>query len=273
MSEIRSMDYKAYREEPGVSKSMLDDIAPSPWKGCAEKYHAKHIAKTVPPEETDALKFGSLAHRVVLEPDSLDGAYHVRPDGLSFTTKEGKAWRDAHGDRPIITHDEWTRASAVRDAVWKHREARALLTNAQREKSLFATDKDGTLRKGRLDLIPAGTDCLADLKTCESAALGDHERDSLQYRYFVQAAYYLDLAQMIGLEFDKFAFICVEKTPPYLVAVYQVDPEILDLGRTFYRRDLAEVQSCTETGIWPGYKTQMAGLPAWAKKQMQEVAA
>lgn len=268
---IRSLSANQYFSSAGCSKSMLDDIAGEPWGGCPALFYAKHIAGTVENKDTEATRFGSLVHRVVLEPDSLTDAYHVKPEGMSFSTKEGKAWKADHSDREIINETDWTKAVAIRDAVWSHPDARRLLEGAQTEQCLFANDENGMLRKCRLDALPAKGNALADLKTAGDVGPRAFEKSVWEYRYFVQAAYYCDLAGLLGIEREAFAFIVVQKEPPFLVSVYQMDPEIMEIGRMMYRRELAEVQRRTEENDWPGYPTQMVGIPDFARKQLEAV--
>ncbi len=63
-----------------------------------------------------------------------------------------------------------------------------------------------------------------------------------------------------------FVFIAVEKTPPYAVALYELDAEAVDLGRALARRDLARYANARDFGVWPGYPdaVQSLSLPKWA---------
>src|SRR3990167_11488877 len=44
-------------------------------------------------EQTDATVLGSACHSKILTPALFDQAYRCKPDGMSFATKEGKAWK------------------------------------------------------------------------------------------------------------------------------------------------------------------------------------
>ena len=59
-----------------------------------------------------------------------------------------------------------------------------------------------------------------------------------------------------------------------LVAVYDADDEMLQLGRQQYRRDLDRLAACIESDNWPSYngnRIEQIGLPVWAKRQLQNI--
>ncbi len=264
---IHTLSFKDYQAAKGVSKSMLDIIA--------EKTPA-HLLEYMSSgeDETEAMRFGTILHRALLEPDSYQGAFHVRPEGLNFTTKDGKAWRDEHSDKPIITTPESNQISSMVDAVHTHPFAKRLLAGARTEQNIFVEDGEGTLRKSRLDALTEGN-VIPDIKTCESASLDQFERSVSRYRYHVQAAYYLENCNLLGLEKDIFFFICVEKSPPYAVRCLQLMGEVINAGVMLYKRDLQIYRNCIESGQWPAYGDgyEECGLPTWEMKQLENMAA
>ena len=98
---LLTMTEAQYRASEAISKSDIDYIAPPR----TPAHYKAHKDGLLVREETPAMRLGTLTHRAILEPDSMQSAFAVRPDGLSFTTKEGKAWRDAQ-KAPIITQEE-----------------------------------------------------------------------------------------------------------------------------------------------------------------------
>lgn len=266
--EIHSLSFDQYLAADGVSSSMLRIISDR------SPLHLKCWLEGEKPEPTPAQRFGTLVHRCIFEPDTVNGAFHVRPAGLNFTTKDGKSWRDAHQDKPILSEDESAQILAMVASVHHHPTAKHLLKNAQFERSIFVEDSHGTLRKFRPDVWPDGGNVLPDLKTCESAHPDKFTKSLFDYGYWRQGAYYLDGAKLAGQEFTAFAFIAVEKSPPYAVAVYQLDPQAVDIGRMFYQRDLAVYRQCLETGKWPGYElgAPIISLPEWFTRQVERVA-
>lgn len=225
-------------------------------------------------EESPALRFGTEAHRALFEPETMDGAFHVKPEGLKFTTKDGKAWQEEHSDRPILTAEDARNLKGVVNAVHTHPIASRLLKNARFECSMFAEDAEGTLRKFRPDILPNSGNVIPDLKTVEDASPEAFSKSLSKYGWHRKAAYYLDGCRLLGREFTAFVLIAVEKLPPYAVAVYQVDPQAIILGRREYQRDLTVFRQCVATGNWPAYPTEISciSLPMWRQKELENLA-
>lgn len=266
---IQELSHDAYLLAQGVSKSMLDQLA-SP----KTPAHLRAYLDEPRPEPTDAMKFGSVLHAALLVPDSMSNIA-VKPEGFDGRTKSGKDWMAENKDKTPVSIKQMTAINRMVANVWSHPVAKRLLTGSTFERSLFATDEYGTLRKGRLDVLTSAGNILPDVKTCESAAPDDFEKSVFNYRYYVQAPYYLDLCDIIGIEKEHFVFICVEKTPPYCVAVHELDPLIVEAGRKIYQRDLALYRECLESGEWPGYPTTVGliSVPLFARKALEEIGA
>lgn len=266
---IHSMPADQYRKADGVSNSDLKWIA-SPLTPL--HFRAKFIDKVIPDEDTPALRLGSITHRALLEPDTMNGAFHVKPADMSFTTKDGKAWRDEHSDRPIISADEAEAIAGMRDAVWSHPLASRILKGSDHERSLFADDK-GLLLKSRFDALPRTGNLIADVKTTESADLDSVEKSIAKYGLYRQAAFYLKVANLLGLDRHAFAFIFVEKSPPFAVAAYQLADVVVEAGNTLIERDLTLLRWCRERNEWPGFgdKMQVCGLPAYEMKRIENL--
>lgn len=259
---IHAIGFDEYLKSSAVSESDLSFM---------HDHSPRHLHYKRQQEGTDeppAKRFGTLCHRALFEPDLLPGAYHVRPDGMVFTTKEGKAWRDDHKDRPILYSEEADALAGIVREIHAHPTASRMLKNATFEQSLFAED-NGIMRKCRPDVLPSGGTVLPDLKTCVSAHPDDFEKTIADYGYYRKAAYYLDMCKMMDRPFKDFAFIAAEKTPPYCVAVYILDRSAVEFGRRLYRADLETYRQCVETNTWPGYsdKPTCIGLPYWLQKQ------
>lgn len=267
---LHSIPAEQYHSAAGVSRSALEWIAAP---RTAAHFKAKFIDKLIPDEETPALTMGTLVHRCLLEPETMDGAFYVKPEGMTFTTKEGKAWRDSHEDKPIVSANDSTAILGMRDSVWAHPVASKILKASEFERSAFADDK-GMLLKARFDALPKTGNVIADLKTTERADLESVEKAVFTYGYFRQAAFYLKVANLIGLERELFVFIFVEKTPPYAVACYTPIDTVLEAGRMLIERDLQLLRNCYAENHWPGYSAGVTpcALPLWAMKQLEAVA-
>jgi hypothetical protein len=249
-----------YRSSPAVAQSDLKEFSRSP---------AHYIsAKCEPQESTPALILGTLIHAAVLEPES-EPQYHVKPEGMKFSTKEGIAWRDSRAKGfPIISTDDEKKIKGSAEAVKNHGTARGIFYSQEgiNEICAFAQcSETGLWRKGRFDRKTTdncGNVVIADLKSCDDARPQSFQRSVVDYGYDRQAAYYIDLCRQIeGLENDPvFIFIAVEKTPPHGIRCYVLPPEVIEHGRAKYKRELAAFKKCQESCEWPGYEEKIEVL-------------
>jgi hypothetical protein len=226
-----------------------------------------------PPAPTAAMELGTAAHRLVLGA----GAELVVIDADDWRTKAAKeaaaAAREA-GAVPLLTA-EHAQVQAMAAALREHPVAAALFDpdRGDPEQSLFwVDDRTGVWLRSRLDWLPrqpAGRLIIGDYKTAVSASPDGFSRAVLNFSYHQQAAFYTDGAAALGLDGDPaFLFVVQEKTPPYLVAVYELDALATEAGRARNRRAAEMFRDCTEAGIWPGYSAEVEpiSLPPWATR-------
>lgn len=252
-----------YRPAPGVNQTALKSMLRSP-------AHCR-AAMTVPSEPTDAMLIGTLAHLACLEPDSYgDGVSHfTKPNGMSFATKEGKEWRAAHTRLPIISPSDASNLDGMRDSVRGHEVAGRLIERGVCELAAFATcQQTSLLLKAKLDKVfldGSGAIWIADLKKVQDAR--DFARAAINFRYDLQAAFYMDISQLCGLDVAGFIFLVVEEAAPHGVIVYKPSPEFLANGRRLYVAALEKYAECELGNKWPSYREdiEILDLPAWAK--------
>ena len=120
------------------------------------------------------------------------------------------------------------------------------------EQSIVA-DYNGIPIKARVDWLTKG-DSIVDLKTTNSAEPRDfYWQKIIKMRYFVQAAFYLDICNLVGLPMRFFTILAIEKTPPYLISCHQLTDELIQRGREEYIRLLGKFVECKRENVWPGY--------------------
>lgn len=271
-----NMPDKDYRRAHGANKSMLDDLNISP--------ALAHWRRLHPDPPTPAMNLGQALHTLVLEPHLFESRF-VRSEYDTFQSKEAKQWRALQelagltvlrckSDNPVRDPSEWDRAHAMAEAVRNHPIAGTLFADqGPTELSMFWIDQfvPGRRRlcKGRLDKWCEGHTVIADLKKVpiEGAAMSNFARKVNDYRYHVQAAYYLDGAHECGLRPRAFVFVVVEEGPPYQVACYTLPLEWLHQGRQTYIRDLERYSECMESGDWPTYPDEVREIqqPGYTK--------
>lgn len=232
------------------------------------KYEQDH-----PPESTTTFDIGTAAHSLILGA----GRPIVAVDADDWRAKAARDEREAIRDTGAVPllRAEYAQVRAMAAAIREHPLATALLDPAggKPEQSLFWVDVTGTWLRARIDWLP-GTDSrrrmiAVDYKTTSSASPGAFAKSVASFGYHQQAAQYADGIRALGLDADPaFLFIAQEKTPPYLVTVFELDAAAMQAGRALNRRAIEIYRDCTESGIWPGYSQdiELISLPPWAAR-------
>jgi hypothetical protein len=227
-----------------------------------------------PPTPTAEMELGTAAHNEVLGV----GPRIIRIDAPDWRTKAAKEQRDAiraEGGVALLPAD-WDRVHDMATVLREHPVAGALLEpgNGIPEQSLFWRDEPtGVMRRCRLDWITTladGRAVIVEYKTAPSAAPDAFARSVASFGYHLQGDFQVAGADTLDL-FDgqrpALVHVVQERTPPYLIEVYQLDDEALDWGHRLARRALDIYARCVATGEWPtwgGGEVQPLSLPRWA---------
>ncbi len=222
-----------------------------------------------PREYKQVFDFGTVAHSLVLG----EGCDFVAIDAPDWRTKAAQTERDKirkDGKTPIL-QSELDRATAMAAAVYLHPLAGELLTaKGQAEISWYADDPATGIRlrarpDWKTEAYEPGRLWIIDYKTTVTAQPSDFARRAADYGYHFQAAWYQNVARLLGHKDPRFIFIAQEKEAPYLVSVVEFDDEAIEEGARLVRQAIDTYARCMETGLWPGYDegiTQMS-LPPW----------
>lgn len=229
-----------------------------------------------PPAPTKAFDLGKVVHRLVLG----EGGEFVVVDADNWMTKAAKEARAAayeSGATPLLTA-EYDAALAMRDAVMAHPVAAELFSDGVAEQSGWWADEDtGITLRFRPDWMGNLQDwpVCGDLKTTISADPQDFSRSVAKFGYNMQAAWYLAGLAAHGIDDARFLFVCVEKTPPYPVAVIELDAEAIAQGRIDMRRAIDLYKRCLDTDTWPAYGDGIHTicLPPWMTRDATKQAA
>jgi hypothetical protein len=264
------MNNTDYHAHAAISKSHLDQVAKSPLH-----YWARYLdPNRVVPEPTPAMAIGSAVHTHVLELDQWDARYVSAPDGIDRRTKAGKAeWEaftTAATGRTVLPKADADLVMRMAHSVFSHPAAAMLLAlPGKAETTHMWTDAATGLEcKCRPDWLTDDGRLMVDLKTTEDASPRGFAKSIAQWRYHVQASWYLDgIEQATGTRPEQFLFLCVEKKAPYAVAVYAADAEMIAAGAHTAARDLDVLATCKAANAWPSYSDQIEpiSLPPWMR--------
>jgi exodeoxyribonuclease VIII len=272
MTIIKQMPSAAYHARPELSNTMMSDLKESP-------YHlwANHINPRRPPREaTPALAFGSAFHAYVLEPDVFRERYAIKPEGMSFVNKEGKAWRDAQ-TAEIITEADFNHIKDLRAAIFDVPELSALLSVCETETSVFWTDESAGVacrcRPDALHFHPDGSVTPIDLKSTPDAGPEAFGRSVAKFGYHRQAAHYTAGLVANGFKVRPFVFAAVTSAYPFIAVPYRLDDQSEFAGQVAVAELIALYAKCKASNHWPAYGSGILelSLPAWelAKLNME----
>lgn len=269
---VYQMSNAEYHAQPALSSSGARRLLPP---SCPAIF--KWEQENGRPEKR-TFDFGHAAHLMVLG----DGPELVVIDAANYRTTAAKEQRDAAyaaGKVPLLP-DEFETVQLMAAALLKHPIASVLLDpkSGKPEQSLFAKDPQTDVQlRARLDWLPnpsEGRMLVVDYKTAVSAEPAAFMRTVPKFGYYQQAAWYLDIVTALGLAEDPaFLFIAQEKTPPYLITIFEMDMPSLRIGRIRNRQAIDLFAQCSATDEWPGYsdEVELIGLPAWLSDQYEEI--
>jgi exodeoxyribonuclease VIII len=264
------MENADYHRHSAVSKSHLDQIAKSPLH-----YWARYLdPNRVIPEPTPAMAIGSAVHTHVLELDQWDARYVTAPEGINRRTNAGKAeweaFETASTGRTVLSRTDAELVMRMGHSVFRHPAAAMLLAMPGKAETthMWTDEATGLQCKCRPDWLTDDGSLIVDLKTTEDASPAGFRKSIGNFRYFVQAAWYLDgIERATGKRPEQFLFLCVEKRAPFACAVYAADAEMIQIGAEAAARDLEVLATCKAANAWPGYSDQIEtiSLPPWMR--------
>jgi CRISPR/Cas system-associated exonuclease Cas4 (RecB family) len=252
-----SLTAREYHSADGVSNSLLNRLWPTP----------AHF-KAAPKPSTNPMEFGECLHSLLLDKEE---KFHIQPD--TYDSPDGnkkwnnnanlcRQWNHDHSDRPILTKEGAGMVRTMSSKIMSHPWCSRAMDGAVTEQAMFVMDPPtGLMLKCKADLVPAKGRCkeinpIVDVKTCVSAEKFQFRKVIQKRGYHRQAALYLYIARLLKLDVNAFVFIAIEKSDPYEVAVYDLDPESVEQGLKEIRRRLNIYKHCLDTGEWPGYNTE-----------------
>lgn len=264
---------------PGLPADAYHNVAAfsSSWGREAIKSSPQHA--NVKRKQSPAMLLGTALHAGVLEPAA--HAVAIAPD-VDRRTKEGKEiyaqfQQDAVG-RIVLTHDAGEIYRGMLESVAASAAAQGLLEACdQRELSGFVVDpKYDVLTKARFDALSNTENVILDVKTTSGLATRrEFERSVGNFGYGFQAATYVRVAEQLGMRDPAFVFLVVESEYPHGVGLFHLGREWIDMYAPAVDKAIDLYAQCIRADEWVSYPdvVQQVGIPAWALKSLEEVAA
>lgn len=258
-----------YHAAPGVGSTDQKRLLGSP-----KKYA---YLKANPEEPTEAMMFGSIFHAMLLEMDTFEHFYCVKPLGTDRRTKVGKeayeAFEKANVGKTIITHQMFELAYAMIKRVREHPRLEKMLKPGKPEFSVFSQGPSGVVQKGRADLYLPDGGIIVDFKSTDDSSPAAFSKKISNLGYFIQAGTYLQTFKDVGLPAGLCVFIAIEKKPPYEMGLFELDPEDIDLGMKLAKKSLSIYANCKAKDLWPGRgeNFERVSMPRWGREHWKKI--
>ena len=273
--------------------TIFKSVSINEFKGSDKEYHAlkthlsasgmkilkqspAHFANREEEEqESDALRFGSAYHCLILQPENFESEFYVFDDsaiidiliGEGFknprATNKYKEWQEAEmakvGVRTTLSKDEYKRMERMRNVLMSHPYAKKLLTGGVAEQGYIGTlhtDEGDIDVKIKPDYQKEKGKLIIDLKTTRDASRDGFPRLAADGNYHIQAAFYSDVLEAYyndGMS-RTFIFIAQEKVAPYAFNLFECSPQFITQGRYEYSQLLKLYKHCLDNDDWRGYQ-------------------
>jgi len=232
-------------------------------------------------EERDETKYavGNLAHAMILEGKDLRDLYAIKPAGMTFATKEGKAWRDAQ-TLPILKEEDSNRIPRMAEKIANHPEASQIIRACPLREHAITYELGGVKMKSLLDAVgndDEGRKGFMDFKTTTDARQWSFAKRIMDFDYDLQLEIYGGgLAICEGAHERPWSVFVVQEThAPFSVQVFIPGPKMIQSGQDKLQRALEVYKKCAASDNWPGYPggIQTIEPPEYALKKLAVEAA
>jgi hypothetical protein len=269
MAIIDSLDIKAYHSSAPewLSKTSISAFikyGPKWWK-------LAYIERTLMRETPD----GAM-HGIALDTYLTEGAvafsqrFVIKPDGMSFATKDGKAWKEQNASgKDVLSHEDGKILADAVDAVrrccvWSDLE-KALPQRTIRRRS----ESLGLGLQSRPDWLHESGAVLWDLK--KTRDLDRFGSQAFDLGYHLQAAIAGWCLAGDGIALDHAYLVAVEWERGARCRVLEIPHEMLAHGDQQMREAAAEIARRIKADDWSDEQKapQMLTVPAWAQRKME----
>lgn len=236
-----------------------------------------HYYREHPEPPKEVFDLGHVVHALVLG-TGLDIYVHDWPDFRTQAAREDVKEARENGKVPV-KRSQFDEMRTVADSVLTDPVAGPIFEMGTPEQSIYGVDEEtGVWMRGRVDWTQwkDGRTTLVDLKTATTAIPSQWARRAADLDYAIQREYYRQIwTNATGQEDPRFLHVVVDKNPPHLVAVVEMDYDFESVGKAKVRRALDLYKRCVDTDSWPGLPPIIHRLapPIWYVAAEEELEA
>jgi len=251
----------------GASVSSSDLRAAWPERGSMKHMycHWAHNPKRAPRKQTEWMRFGRMAHHLLLGEEDFQTQYIMHPRTYrDKTTAIEKPWHmgadyckqwvasaEASG-RTVVKPAEIDKIMPMVASLRLEPLVQADVLRGLVEHSIIVRDEEtGLWLKTRPDVIPNDGDYV-DVKITSNVTDYSIMRSIRDFGYHMQGALMWEVCDQLKLPFNSFTLLLIENEEPFCVRAVPLTDEDLSLGRLQCRAMIRQTAICLANGVWPG---------------------
>lgn len=194
--------------------------------------------------------------------------YAIKPEGLSIATKEGRAWKELHGEMDILSHDDH---EILGDAV-RAVQALPCWPEIERAKAqMTARRYSDSLNLGiqsRPDWIDLERGIIWDLK--KTSDLSRFGKQAIDLGYHLQAAIAGWCLAGDNIAINKCNLVAVEWEHGARARVYEIPHSVLEFAEQEMRKAAAQIAWRLQHNNWVDVQddTEALEVPEWMLRKM-----
>jgi hypothetical protein len=210
-------------------------------------------------EASPSMKFGTIVHMMLLEPDKFKRHFVMSPKFDLRKPADRELKKQFLDSLPVnaVTFDEeeYEDFLGVVNAIANHEKARDIFKEGVTERTGFFRDPvTGILQRFRPDFISTREDLsmFIDLKTAKDSSYNGFQKQMWNLRYDIQLAMYREGIKAVTGSYPQISgWVVVENKAPYEVAIYTVNDEFLERSHAWYRYALDRLAKCINEKYFP----------------------
>jgi len=181
---------------------------------------------------TPAMRFGTLVHRAILEPEKYEATVAVTDHRRG--TNAYKAFVEEHEGMDILKTREAMDIRLIANRVLEHPFAGEMIKQCTHFELPFTIEQCGVPHRGIIDGL--GSWFLLDLKTTSDVSHNALQRTIWSAKYYMQAAIYERAASLMGHDPEAYFIVAVESAAPHHVQVVELEPQYVARGHMEWER-------------------------------------
>ena len=251
------MNFEQYQAIPAINASAIK-------RGLISMKHMRSAMTDKDDADSPSLRWGRLFHKSILENAEFNALVSVFKGDKR--TKEWKEFKADHEPEWIVTSDELSALTAMRDSVMQNPDAARLIDGMVNELVVEWSGEFYGAAKARLDGWHEKKGVL-ELKTTRVIPPKAFAGQFAKLSYDISAGWYSEGVRLAGLcnDLPAYTVLAVENVKPFDCAVYTIPRMVIEIGLKRARKIAEEYRLCEKAGRWPGVcdGVQELEMPSW----------